>query len=71
MRIRILRGTVCNGVAVTPGQLVETDERQGAFLCQIGKAEQAEIPPPPPRPRGEGRGRERATVKPAERAVQE
>ena len=38
MKIKILRGTVVNGEAVTEGQVVETSEADAAYLINLGKA---------------------------------
>jgi hypothetical protein len=64
-RIRIIRSTVCNGEPREAGDVIEVDEREAAFLVQIGKAEivpEAESASRRPR-------RSRAVIKPAREAA--
>lgn len=48
MRIRILRNTVCNGVVVEAGNIIETDEDTAKLLIMLRKAtpESRTIEPP-------------------------
>lgn len=69
MLIKIIRGTVVNKKAVLPGEVVETSDRDGKYLIDLGKAEAAEeSKKPAPRKKST---KETATRKPAEKAVKE
>lgn len=39
MKIKILRGTVCGGVSVDPGMIVEASDADAYLLLRMGKAE--------------------------------
>ena len=39
VEIKMLRSTVVNGENVVPDDVVETNETDAKFLCNIGKAE--------------------------------
>jgi hypothetical protein len=41
MRIRIIRATVCGGVAVNVGEIVDASERDARVLLALNKAETA------------------------------
>jgi hypothetical protein len=47
MKIKIKRSTVCDGVSVRPGDVIEADEYHAITLIRLGKAEpvdQADAP---------------------------
>ena len=71
MKIRILRGTVANKVAVEPGEIVDTNDGDGKYLIALGKAEAVEETAEKSAPHKKGPAKETATRKPAEKAVKE
>ena len=71
MKVKIIRGTVANKVAVTPGEVIETNDRDGKYLIALGKAEAVEEEVKKPAPHKKGPAKETATRESAEKAVKE
>lgn len=44
MKIKCLVGTVASGVVMTPGKDYEVSDRDGNYLCNVGKAEHVDKP---------------------------